>query len=124
MRTKFDVWLSRVNEARKNHHLTWILYESDGYRYPLITAVPTKERDYIKLIDKDPIYGTSIWGFVSMIDGINKGFPVKRGDLLRASGNSPAKWSRGNIFDGTDEWEPYSGPVKRDWFYKREKSIK
>jgi len=45
-----------------------------------------------------------------MVDGLNKGVEVKKGDLLMAANyNSPAKHSRGNIFDGTDSWT-YFGP--------------
>jgi hypothetical protein len=46
-----------------------------------------------------------------MWDGINKGTPVKKGDLLKPAGyNAVAAHSRGNIFEGTDMWE-YFGPV-------------
>jgi hypothetical protein len=49
-----------------------------------------------------------------MVDGENKGVPVKKGDLLMpASYNSPAKHSRGNIFEGTDSWE-YHGVSYRN----------
>ena len=45
-----------------------------------------------------------------MVDGTNQGSPVKKGDLLKPAGwKTPAKHSRGNIFDGTDSWE-YFGP--------------
>jgi hypothetical protein len=45
-----------------------------------------------------------------MVDGVNQGVPVKKGDLLKpASWKAPAKHSRGNIFDGTDKWTFY-GP--------------
>jgi hypothetical protein len=46
-----------------------------------------------------------------MVDGVNKGVPVKKGDLMKPAGwQSPAKHSRGNIFEGTDKWE-YYGPT-------------
>ena len=48
--------------------------------------------------------------FVSMWEGVNKGSLVCKGDLLMPAGwSSPAKHSRGNIFDGTDSWS-YFGP--------------
>jgi hypothetical protein len=54
--------------------------------------------------------GSAVWGFVSMVEGEHKGVPVNKGDLLKpASFRTPAKHSRGNIFNGTDSWEFY-GP--------------
>jgi len=45
-----------------------------------------------------------------MWEGVFKGTLVCKGDLLKpASWSTPAKHSRGNIFDGTDCWEFY-GP--------------
>jgi hypothetical protein len=45
-----------------------------------------------------------------MVDGLLKNSPIKKGDLLKpASWRTPAKHSRGNIFDGTDNWS-YYGP--------------
>jgi hypothetical protein len=97
--TQFEIWLNKVNEQRKQ-------YWDSRYDYkPYEPLKVEKGRKFIKLID-----GTSVWGFVSMTDGLNKGVPVKKGDLLKpASWNSPAKHSRGNIFNGTDVWE-YYGP--------------
>jgi hypothetical protein len=60
---------------------------------------------YVKLI-----HDGSVWGFISRYDGMLKGFPVKKGDLLKAaSWNSPAAHSRGNIVDGTASYSVY-GP--------------
>jgi len=100
MKSKFDLWLEKVNETRKE-------YWDNNYSYkPYEPLRVEKGRKYIKLID-----GTSVWGFVSMWDGINKGTPVKKGDLLKPAGyNAVAAHSRGNIFEGTDMWE-YFGPV-------------
>lgn len=97
--TKFEIWLNKVNEQRKQ-------YWDSKYGYkPYEPLKVERGSKYIKLVDN-----TSAWGFVSMVDGLNKGVPVKKGDLLKpASWNSPAKHSRGNIFDGTDVWE-YYGP--------------
>jgi hypothetical protein len=100
MKTKFDLWLEKVNEQRKN-------YWDNKFNYKPYTPLKVeKGRKYIKIVDD-----TAVWAFVSMFDGINKGVTVKKGDLLMpASYNSPAKHSRGNIFDGTDKWEFY-GPL-------------
>jgi hypothetical protein len=101
--TKFEIWLEKVNEERKEY------WESKfGYK-PYEPLTVEKGRKYIKLIDEN-----SVWGFVSMVDGENKGAPIKKGDLLMpASYNSPAKHSRGNIFEGTDSWE-YHGVSYRN----------
>ena len=99
MKSKFDLWLEKVNEERKS-------YWDEKFSYkPYEPLKVEKGRKYIKLID-----GYSVWGFVSMWEGINKGSVVKKGDLLKPQGwQGPAKHSRGNIFDGTDSWE-YYGP--------------
>ena len=96
---KFDSWLAEVNAARKE-------YWDSRFNYkPYEPLRVDMGRKYIRLWDR-----SSCWGFVSMVDGSNKGAPVKVGDLLRpASWKTPAKNSRGNIFDGTDKWE-YYGP--------------
>ena len=53
---------------------------------------------------------SSVWAFVSMWEGVLKGSFICKGDLLKpASYKTPAKHSRGNIFDGTDKWE-FFGP--------------
>jgi hypothetical protein len=50
------------------------------------------------------------WGFISRIDGMFKGAPIRKGDLMKAaSWAAPAKHSRGNIADGTAQWGVY-GP--------------
>ena len=65
----------------------------------------SKGRKFMKLIDE-----TSVWGFVSMVDGEHDGVPVKKGDLMKpASWSKPAKHSRGNIFEGTAKYT-YYGP--------------
>lgn len=52
--------------------------------------------------------GKSCWGFISRVDGMLKGAPIKKGDLLAAaSWKSPAKHSRGNIIDGSAKWDVY-----------------
>ena len=93
------MWLDIVNEKRKKH---W----DENYSYKEYTPLEVKKgKKYMKLID-----GTSVWGFVSMWEVVLKGTLVCKGDLLKpASWNTPAKHSRGNIFDGTDKWSFY-GP--------------
>ena len=52
-------------------------------------------RKFIKVVN-----GTSVWGFVAKVDGVHKGVPMLKGDILKAAGwSAPAKHSRGSIFD-------------------------
>ena len=99
MKSQFEIWLEKVNEKRKKY---WDAnYDYKEYE-PLSVS---KGKKYMKIID-----GSSVWAFVSMFEGVNKGSLVLKGDLLKpASWNSPAKHSRGNIFDGSDKWNFY-GP--------------
>lgn len=101
--TKFEIWLEKVNKERKEY------WEANFTYKPYEPLEVEKGRKYIKLIGDN-----SVWGFVSMVDGFNKGVVVKKGDLLMAANlNSPAKHSRGNIFEGTDSWE-YHGVSYRN----------
>jgi hypothetical protein len=97
--SKFEIWLDEVNEKRKQ-------YWDENYSYKPYEPLQTKKgQKYIKILD-----GTTVWGFVSMWEGVLKGTLVCKGDLLKpASYSTPAKHSRGNIFDGSDKWEFY-GP--------------
>jgi hypothetical protein len=95
----FQTWLTQVNQKRNEY---WDANFSYKPYKPLIVERGNK---YIKILD-----GSCVWAFVSMVDGVNKGSEIKKGDLLKpASWASPAKHSRGNIFEGTDVWEFY-GP--------------
>ena len=52
-------------------------------------------RKFLKVIE-----GNRGWGFVANVDGIHKGVPMLKGDILKAAGwSAPAKHSRGSIFD-------------------------
>ena len=97
--TQFETWLNKVNEKRKSQ------WEQRYENLPYEPLTYTKGRKYIKILGN-----RSVWGFVSMWEGVNKGSVVKKGDLLLAAGrNQPAKHSRGNIFEGTDQWDMF-GP--------------
>ena len=99
MTTQFEIWLETVNTKRKKR---WDDRFSNNPYTPLKVERGSK---YIKLIDR-----TGVWGFISMVDGVNQGVTLRKGDLLKpASWKTPAKHSRGNIFDGTDKWTFY-GP--------------
>ena len=46
------------------------------------------------------VHNNSVWGFVAKVDGTHKGLPMLKGDILKAAGwRTPAKHSRGSIFD-------------------------
>ena len=52
-------------------------------------------RKFVKVIE-----GNRVWGFVAKVDGLHKGIPMLKGDILKAAGwSAPAKHSRGSIFD-------------------------
>ena len=52
-------------------------------------------RKFVKIIE-----GNRVWGFVSRVDGVHKGAPIKVGDIMKAAGwAAAAKHSRGSIFD-------------------------
>ena len=52
-------------------------------------------RKFIKVV-----HNNSVWGFVAKVDGVHKGLPMLKGDILKAAGwSAPAKHSRGSIFD-------------------------
>ncbi len=93
-------WLKKVNELRK-------VYWDERFTYRDYTPLKSKEgKKFIKIINE-----SSVWGFVAMVDGNLGGVPYSTGDLLKpASWRSPAKHSRGNIFEGTDSWT-YHGPT-------------
>ena len=52
-------------------------------------------RKFIKVV-----HNNSVWGFVAKVDGVHKGVPMLKGDILKAATwSAPAKHSRGSIFD-------------------------
>ena len=52
-------------------------------------------RKFIKVVE-----GNRVWGFVAKVDGLHKGLPMAKGDILKAATwHAPAKHSRGSIFD-------------------------
>jgi hypothetical protein len=52
-------------------------------------------RKFVKVIE-----GSSVWGFVSLVNGTHKDAPIFVGDIMKAAGwRAPAKHSTGSIFD-------------------------
>jgi hypothetical protein len=99
MKTQFEIWLENLNtelETEWNNNFT-----HKGWT-PIL---PTKGNKFVKLM-----HGSTVWAFVSMVDGDHLGAPIKKGDLMKpASLRAAAKHSRGNIFDGTAKYGMY-GP--------------
>ena len=105
--TQFETWLNNLNEELKEYHTE----RFENLEWNDLTY--TKGRKFIKIVDNQQ--GTErVWGFVSMIDGTHLDQPIKKGDLLMAaSWKTPARHSRGNIFDGTEQYGRY-GPLGMD----------
>ena len=52
-------------------------------------------RKFIKVVED-----SRVWGFIAKVDGVHKGLPMLKGDILKAATwRAPAKHSRGSIFD-------------------------
>ena len=63
-------------------------------------------RKYVKVVQDN-----SVWGFIAKKDGFHKGLPMKAGDVLKAaSWRAPAKHTRGNIFDNSQDYFRWTGP--------------
>jgi hypothetical protein len=100
MKTKFEIWLDKLNKEREEYWNSKFTYK------PYEPFTIKKGRKFMKLISDN-----SVWGFVCMYDGEFKGMPVKKGDLMKAaSWSAPAKHARGNIFDGTATYS-FWGPT-------------
>ena len=57
-------------------------------------------RKFIKVVKGSSPGQRSVWGFVAKVDGVHKGVPMLKGDILKAATwSQPAKHSRGSIFD-------------------------
>ena len=105
----FDKALNRLLDNIHKDYQGWssrIEYSSGAERVD-ITIKPG--RKFIKIIRDN-----SVWGFVAKDDGMHKGVPMKRGDVLKAAGwNAPAKHTRGNIFDDNQDYFRWTGPDYR-----------
>ena len=108
-KTDFDSALDGLVEDIHKDYAKWssrIEYSSGAERVDLTTKVGRK---FIKIIRDN-----SVWGFVAKDDGMHKGVPMKTGDVLKAAGwASPAKHTRGNIFDGKQDYFSWTGPDYR-----------
>ena len=102
----FDKAMDRLVENIHKDYAGWsnnVKYSSESEKVN-ITIKPG--RKFIKVIREN-----SVWGFVAKADGVNKGVPMKVGDVLKAAGwASPAKHTRGNIFDDNQDYFSWTGP--------------
>ena len=97
-------FIKELTEFQHTYHKTHfkVLYDINPNQWDTVVEVGSK---YIKIT-----VNRSCWGFISRVDGMLGGFPIKKGDLLKAASRSaPAKHSRGNIVDGTARYSAY-GP--------------
>ena len=87
----YDEGLDRLLEAIQDDYTNWGNYDKDK---KLDLKIKTG-RKFTKIIE-----GTRVWGFVSRVDGVHLGAPIKVGDIMKAaSWRAAAKHSRGSIFD-------------------------
>ena len=92
-------FIKKVNAERKKYYKKINLSNKEP---DLVVEIGNK---FIRLWQ-----GTSCWGFISRVDDVLKGSPIKKGDLLKAATwKAPAKHARGNIIDGTARYGVY-GP--------------
>ena len=105
----FDSALNRLLDNIHKDYQRWsgrIEYSSGAERVDITTK---GGRKFIKIIRDN-----SVWGFVAKSDGMHKGVPMKMGDVLKAAGwASPAKHTRGNIFDDKQDYFRWTGPDYR-----------
>jgi len=88
----------------KKNYAKWSSWEEGIERFNKGISIKTG-RKYTKVITDN-----SVWGFIANSDGILKGIPYFKGDVFKAAGwAAPAKWVRGNIFDGGKFYQ-WTGP--------------
>jgi hypothetical protein len=92
-------FVEKVNAERKDYY---VKVDMPNQWKELTVEIGNK---FIRLWD-----GTMCWGFISRVDDVLKGAPIKKGDLLKpATWKAPAKHARGNIIDGSARFGVY-GP--------------
>ena len=87
----YNEGIDRLLEAIQDNYTNWGNYSKDK---KLDLKIKTG-RKFVKIIE-----GNRVWGFISRVDGVHKGEPIKVGDIMKAAGwAAAAKHSRGSIFD-------------------------
>ena len=101
----FDSAMDRLVENIHQDYIKW----TNGPPLRLTPITVKSGRKFIKIIRDN-----SVWGFVAKADGVHKGVPMIAGDVLKAAGwASPAKHTRGNIFDNKQDYFSWTGPDYR-----------
>ena len=87
----FDEAMDNLLDKIQENYTNW----SKGNMRDKLDLSLKPGRKFIKVIEDN-----RVWGFVAKVDGIHKGLPMAKGDILKAAGwRAPAKHSRGSIFD-------------------------
>jgi hypothetical protein len=101
----FDNAVDKLVLGIKENYLRWC----NGRKISEDEMIIKPGRKFVKIIR-----GSSVWGFVSKVDGFHKGLPLKVGDVMMAAGwSAPAKHTRGNIFDDNQNYFQWTGPNYR-----------
>ena len=100
----FFIAVGNLAEGIKKDYAEWMTSEDMIERFN--EGIDVKSgRKYTKVLQ-----GSSVWGFIANSDGVLKGIPYKTCDVFKAAGwAAPAKWARGNIFDGGKFYQ-WTGP--------------
>jgi hypothetical protein len=89
----FDEAMDNLLVKIQENYDEW--YSKTDYESKKMNLSLKPGRKFIKVV-----HDNSVWGFVAKVDGVNKGVPMLKGDILKAAGwSAPAKHSRGSIFD-------------------------
>ena len=105
----FDKAMDRLVENIHKNYAGWSSRVEYKKGIETVDITIKSGRKFIKII-RD----TSVWGFVAKSDGTHKGVPMKMGDVLKAASyNAAAKHTRGNIFDGKQDYFSWTGPDYR-----------
>tara|TARA_Y100001973_G_C5005566_1_gene235830 strand:- start:242 stop:631 length:390 start_codon:yes stop_codon:yes gene_type:complete len=89
----FDEAMDNLLVKIQENYDEW--YSKTDYESKKMNLSLKEGRKFIKVV-----HDNSVWGFVAKVDGVNKGVPMLKGDILKAAGwRAPAKHSRGSIFD-------------------------
>ena len=105
----FDKAILRLLENIHLSYERWNMNTEYPNSIPRIDITTKTGRKFIKIIRDN-----SVWGFVAKSDGTHKGVPMKMGDVLKAASyNAAAKHTRGNIFDGKQDYFGWTGPNYR-----------
>ena len=105
----FDKAMDRLVENIHKNYAGWSSRVEYKKGIETVDITIKSGRKFIKII-RD----TSVWGFVAKSDGTHMGVPMKTGDVLKAASyNAAAKHTRGNIFDGKQDYFSWTGPDYR-----------